>query len=80
MIQDASIQALKARLDIVEVVGSYLSLKKKGANFTTNCPFHSENTGSFTVSPQKQIYHCFVVGGVELATWSKMNNQLQLKS
>lgn len=62
MIHDASIQALKARLDIVEVVGSYLSLKKKGANFTTNCPFHSENTGSFTVSPQKQIYHCFGCG------------------
>ena len=59
MIRKESIESLKNYLDIVDVISQFLELKKSGANFKACCPFHGEDTPSFTVSPAKQIYHCF---------------------
>jgi len=50
---------LVARSDIVDIVGSYVQLSRKGSNLFGLCPFHNEKTGSFSVSPDKQIYYCF---------------------
>lgn len=56
------IDDLIRRIDIVEVVETYVPLRKAGHNFTGLCPFHTEKTPSFTVSPEKQFYHCFGCG------------------
>ena len=56
---EAFLDELAARSDIVDVVSSYVELKRKGANYFGLCPFHSEKTPSFSVAPDKQMYHCF---------------------
>ena len=59
MISKTSIENLKNQIDIVDIVSSYIELKKSGTSFKACCPFHGEETPSFIVSPAKQIYHCF---------------------
>ncbi|HEY3179387.1 MAG TPA: DNA primase [Casimicrobiaceae bacterium] len=62
MIPNDFISTLLSRVDIVQVIDRYVPLKKAGANYQACCPFHSEKTPSFTVSPTKQFYHCFGCG------------------
>ncbi|MDR2081564.1 MAG: DNA primase [Campylobacteraceae bacterium] len=62
MIDPSSIETLRQRIDIVDIIGSYLELKRSGANYKAICPFHNDTTPSLHVSPSKQIYHCFACG------------------
>src|SRR6201999_1671570 len=62
MISQQTIQQILSRIDIIEIVGSFVRLKKRGTNYLGLCPFHNEKTPSFTVSPVKEIYKCFGCG------------------
>lgn len=62
MITQNTIQQIMNRIDIIDVVGSYVKLKKRGTNYLGLCPFHNEKTPSFTVSPNKEIFKCFGCG------------------
>ncbi len=62
MIPQSFIQDLLGRVDIVEVIDRYVKLKRTGSNYAACCPFHTEKSPSFTVSPTKQFYHCFGCG------------------
>ena len=59
---DELIEEVRSRNDIVDVIGGYVRLKKKGSTYFGLCPFHNEKTGSFSVSPNKQMYYCFGCG------------------
>lgn len=62
MITQHTIQQILSRIDVVDIVGSFVKLKKRGTNYLGLCPFHNEKTPSFTVSPVKEIYKCFGCG------------------
>ena len=59
---DDIIEEVRSRNDIVDVIGQYVHLTKKGSTYFGLCPFHNEKTGSFSVSPNKQMYYCFGCG------------------
>ena len=73
---DELIEEIKNANDIVDVVSQYVTLKRSGRNFFGLCPFHKEDSPSFSVSPDKQIFHCFGcnVGGSVISFVSKIEN------
>lgn len=62
MISPSTIQQILSRIDIIDIIGSFIRLKKRGSNYLGLCPFHNEKSPSFTVSPSKEIYKCFGCG------------------
>ena len=62
MISQDTIQQIVSRIDIIEIISSFIRLKKRGVNYIGLCPFHNEKSPSFTVSPSKEIYKCFGCG------------------
>ncbi len=62
LITQQTIQQILSRIDIIDIVGGFVKLKKRGTNYLGLCPFHNEKTPSFTVSPSKEIYKCFGCG------------------
>jgi len=62
LISQTTIQQILGRLDIIDTIGSFVKLKKRGSNYLGLCPFHNEKSPSFTVSPSKELYKCFGCG------------------
>jgi len=60
--QDSTLQDIKDRLNITDIISGYIPIRKAGVNFKAPCPFHNEKTPSLIISPQKQIWHCFGCG------------------
>jgi len=74
---DSTLDQIRDRIDIVDLISEYVSLKKSGQNWKGLCPFHAEKTPSFTVSPSKQIFHCFGCGtGGDIFTFIEKQENL----
>ncbi len=77
MKSEGLLEEIKLRVDIVELISDYVSLKKAGQNYKGLCPFHAEKTPSFVVSPSKQIFHCFGCGaGGDIVTFLMKHENL----
>jgi len=77
---DSSLEEIKNRIDIVEMISEYISLKKAGHNWKGLCPCHSEKTPSFMVNPSKQIYRCFGCGnGGDIFTFVMQHENVEFK-
>ncbi len=76
-IPDEKIDEVRSASDIVDVISAYVTLKKRGKNYTGLCPFHQEKTPSFSVSPEKQMYYCFGCGqGGNVITFLMQHDKL----
>lgn len=74
---DNALDEVKKKIDIVDFIGGFITLKKSGRNFKAICPFHQEKTPSLVISPDRQIWHCFgacQTGGDALSFFMKWNN------
>ena len=80
LVPEETIEEIRQHFDLVEVISNYTVLKKSGRNYLGLCPFHSEKTPSFTVSAEKQLYHCFGCGaGGNLYTFIMASENLTFK-
>ena len=78
MIDRETIDRIYAAANIVDIVGDYVTLKRKGTNYQACCPFHNEKTPSFVVSPSKGVYKCFGCGRVEMLLPSLWSTRISL--
>ena len=81
MIPREVVEEVRRRTDIVELIGSYVTLKRAGSNYNGLCPFHSEKTPSFTVFPDSESFYCFGCGaGGDCVTFVMKNDNLDYPS